>query len=164
MPIVKKYKKLETDNNIYKAARTLARRQIRNMAPVQLDTSGQPPSQQQQQQAPVSFAKPAGGPDVGDFVSKLLVNLSDINGLLKSLKLVGNANGEDVIPRRGRGRPRKVALPHGMHGGSSRRKKDGWWGKEYGNNYRVKKRQGGPETKTDPLCEYVQAIKSKRKG
>ena len=119
MPIVKKYKKLETDNNIYKAARTLARRQIRNMAPVQLDTSGQPPSQQQQQQAPVSFAKPAGGPDVGDFVSKLLVNLSDINGLLKSLKLVGNANGEDVIPRRGRGRPRKV----GMHGGSSRRKK-----------------------------------------
>ena len=121
MPIVKKYKKLETDNNIYKAARTLARRQIRNMAPVQLDTSGQPPSQQQQ--APVSFAKPAGGPDVGDFVSKLLVNLSDINGLLKSLKLVGNANGEDVIPRRGRGRPRKVALPHGMHGGSSRRKK-----------------------------------------
>ena len=93
MPVIKNNKRLDNDNSIYKASRTVAKRQLKNMLPpsVQSETGDN-----NLQNPVITSAQNSGNPDTQELVSKLSLNLSDINGLLKSLKLVGKDNEHPV--------------------------------------------------------------------
>jgi hypothetical protein len=81
MPIIKQSKQLDGPNSIYKASRTLAKRQVKNMSPPVEEPSGQPVQQR--------------GQDVDGLIPQLLQNVSDINGLLTSLRMVGESDATD---------------------------------------------------------------------
>ena len=98
MPIIKQSKKLDGANSIYRASRRVAARQLENMKGVALDTG------ETTVQSPIPTSN--NSPDIEGLVPKLLQNISDVNGLLTSLKMVG---ASDAKPKRGAG-VRKVKI------------------------------------------------------
>ena len=91
MPAIKKFENLDVGDSIYSASRVLSKREIKNMTPVQpldYNLGGPQQYQSQQQQLQQQQRKPIS--DREDLVSKLILNLNNINGLFTSLYLVGD--------------------------------------------------------------------------
>ena len=90
MPAIKKYENLDNGDSIYSASRIISKRQVNNMLPpaqpLPYNTDSSFPSGNQSQLQ--SLVK--GKPDRDDLVSKLILNLNNINGLFTSLYLVGD--------------------------------------------------------------------------
>jgi hypothetical protein len=99
MPIVKQNKQLDGPNSIYSASRKLASRQLKNMKSVALDDSEDTASK-------MPFATSNTSQDTEGLVPQLLQNLSDVNGLMSSLKLVGRKSDDDTPTNTPRKRPR----------------------------------------------------------
>lgn len=105
MPIIKQSKQLDGSNSIYRAARKTSARQLQNMKSVALDTG------ESEVQSPIPTFR--NKPDNEGLVPKLLQNVSDINGLLTSLRMVGEAEEREPeeeprgIPERGPRRPKR---------------------------------------------------------
>ncbi len=95
MPAIKKYENLDVGDSIYSASRLISKRELKNMIPPQqqLDMSGDFQNRitsnlaNTQQQIPIRGKSTF---DREDLVSKLILNLNNINGLFTSLYLVGD--------------------------------------------------------------------------
>ena len=107
MPIVKENKQLDGPNSIYSASRKVASRQLKNMKSVALDDAENTASKN-----PIPTS--TGAQDTEGLIPQLLQNLSDVNGLMSSLKLVGGKSDEQTppntpVPYNPKKRPRKGA-------------------------------------------------------
>jgi len=91
MPIVKENKQLDGANSIYSASRKLAARQLKNMKSVALDDGEDTASKN-----PIPTSSKS--QDTEGLIPQLLQNLSDVNGLMSSLKLVGGKSDEATPP------------------------------------------------------------------
>ena len=99
MPIVKQNKQLDGPNSIYSASRKLAARQLKNMKSAALDDS-------EDTSPKMPFATSSTSQDTDGLIPQLLQNLSDVNGLMSSLKLVGRKSDDDTPTNTPRKRPR----------------------------------------------------------
>ena len=89
MPTIKKYSGLDGPNAIYSASRKLASRQLKNMKSPAIDNG------ETSQPSPPIPSSSSMSDDAG-LIPQLLQNVSDINGLMTSLKLVGGKSARDL--------------------------------------------------------------------
>jgi hypothetical protein len=89
MPVIKKNKLLDSGNSIYSASRKVAARQLKNMIAPALDDG-----ETSQPQNPIPTNQNT--QDYESLIPQLLQNVSDINGLMMSLKLVGGKSVRGV--------------------------------------------------------------------
>jgi hypothetical protein len=89
MPVIRKNKLLDSGNSIYSASRKVAARQLKNMVAPALDDG-----EASQPQNPIPTNRNI--QDYESLIPQLLQNVSDINGLMMSLKLVGGKSVRGV--------------------------------------------------------------------
>jgi hypothetical protein len=89
MPVIRKNKLLDSGNSIYSASRKVAARQLKNMIAPALDTG-----ETSQPQNPIPTNRNTA--DYESLIPQLLQSVSDINGLMMSLKLVGGKSERGV--------------------------------------------------------------------